>query len=709
MASRYLFNPTFSIHRALARIAGLLAVALLATACGGGGGGGSGPVAEPPDAAPAPPPPPEPAMGRLRPVTGPEELEQSLKQGLLASHLGAGAVPVILTPEAGEDELGASVDFSRTNLQEVGVDEADSVKYDGEILYIHRPPAFGPQPLVGLPEAATLVDQEPQSPEPARIRLLRTAPDTLGAVPVGEITLEETNQSVSGMYLREADRKQLVLVGESRDPLPWQTFEIAYYWIDARSRVEIHDVSDPAAPRRQWLLEWDGAPLGSRRIGQYLYLLSRYSPTLPELVPFPSTEVEAEANRDLLESVELQALLPALTVNGESRPLLEASDCLVPNPEEGGDEALVPQPEATLTVVTAIDLENPGAPVSRCYNGSANGFYLGRESLYITAGYPQGGTELHKFALDGNSVEYRGSGRVPGYLGTGNPAFLMSERDGVLRVVSSLLPGPPEQPPSALGEHRLSLLQEATDAPALALVAQLPNESRPEPIGKPGERVFAVRYLGDRAYVVTFELIDPLYVIDLADPGDPRISGELEIPGFSTLLQPLGEGLLLGVGSEVDPAGPALPGGVKVALFDVSDTSAPIALGTQIIGRRGSYSAALSDHHALTVLSDGDGHRVALPVVRHASERPGEDPAEDPWYYWNWTDTALYLFHVDSAGGLVERGRILAEEASVEQPWPVTDAYRDRSVLHGDTVYYIHGAAVWSSDWNNPDALLGPN
>ena len=69
----------------------------------------------------------------------------------------------------------------------------------------------------------------------------------------------------------------------------------------------------------------------------------------------------------------------------------------------------------------------------------------------------------------------------------------------------------------------------------MGLLSRLPNDARPEPIGKPGEDVYAVRYFGDKAYVVTFERIDPLYVMDLSNPLEPHITGALEIPGFFVL------------------------------------------------------------------------------------------------------------------------------------------------------------------------------
>jgi hypothetical protein len=154
----------------------------------------------------------------------------------------------------------------------------------------------------------------------------------------------------------------------------------------------------------------------------------------------------------------------------------------------------------------------------------------------------------------------------------------------------------------------------------LTTVATLPNSRRPAAIGKPNEQVYAVRFDGDRAYVVTFLRTDPLYVLDLADPTDPKISGELNITGFSDYLLPLANNLLLGVGKDADLTGRVT--GVKVSLYDVTTASAPIEIANRIYGTTGSTSALDGSPHGLNVLTINGVTRIALPVrtvTRNAS------------------------------------------------------------------------------------------
>jgi hypothetical protein len=248
--------------------------------------------------------------------------------------------------------------------------------------------------------------------------------------------------------------------------------------------------------------------------------------------------------------------------------------------------------------------------------------------------------------------------------------------------------------------HRLTILRESADGTRLQEIARLPNARRPQPIGKPDEDIYAARFLGDRAYIVTFQIIDPLYVLDLADPVDPKITGELEIPGFSKLLQTVGDNLLLGVGMEVSEDGPTLTQGVKLALFDVADVTAPVNLAEVVVGKRGSYSPALDNHHALTLI-EVDGHyRAAVPIQRNEELQAQGGEVTDPGYYYGWSDNGLYLFDIDPvAGSLILSDSLIIEKSSAQQPYSLSGLYNSRSVLHDDAVFFIDRGTVWSSLW----------
>ena len=121
-------------------------------------------------------------------------------------------------------------------------------------------------------------------------------------------------------------------------------------------------------------------------------------------------------------------------------------------------------------------------------------------------------------------------------------------------------------------------------------------------LGKPREEVKAVRFMEDKAYVVTFENTDPFYVLNVTDPTDPLVLGELEIPGFSSYLHPIqieGVDMMIGVGRYVDPD-TGSDDGAKISLFDVSDVMNPQENATFI--DKGAYSSAGDDFYSFRYL-----------------------------------------------------------------------------------------------------------
>ena len=159
----------------------------------------------------------------------------------------------------------------------------------------------------------------------------------------------------------------------------------------------------------------------------------------------------------------------------------------------------------------------------------------------------------------------------------------LSEYDGVLRVVSTDAPAWFDSSDST--ESSLTTLRPGDGA--LNQIGRVGN------LGK-GQRVYAVRFVGPTAYVVTFKQVDPLYTVDLTDPTRPRVLGELEIPGYSAYLHPISADLLLGIGQEVNDQG--RPVGTQLSLFDVSDLRHPTRIAHATLGQ--GWSEAESDHHA---------------------------------------------------------------------------------------------------------------
>jgi hypothetical protein len=238
----------------------------------------------------------------------------------------------------------------------------------------------------------------------------------------------------------------------------------------------------------------------------------------------------------------------------------------------------------------------------------------------------------------------------------------MSEHEGFLRVASTDAPIWWDAPPPGEPESRVTVLEQAGGS--LETVGEVTGLGR-------GERIFAVRFLGETGYVVTFRQVDPLYVVDLSDPTAPAVAGELELLGYSAYLHPIGAGLLLGVGQDATPEGQAL--GTQVSVFDVSDPGSP-----RLVDRRGlapGWSEAEWDHHAF--LWWAPTGLAVVPVTASV-----------------WDEATGQVLELGGAVGLHAGPDGLSEIGRVRHP----AGQIRRSLVVGPLLYTISDAGLRSSD-----------
>jgi len=226
----------------------------------------------------------------------------------------------------------------------------------------------------------------------------------------------------------------------------------------------------------------------------------------------------------------------------------------------------------------------------------------------------------------------------------------------------------------------------------------------------PGEQIYSARFMGDRCYLVTFKKVDPLFVIDLKDPYNPRVLGQLKITGYSDYLHPYGENHVLGIGKEAVAAEEgdfAWYQGVKISLFDVSDVANPKEIGKYEIGDRGTDSPVLRDHKAL--LFDESKDLLVIPVlVAEIDEEkyPRGVPPNIPGdYVWQ----GAYVFNISLDEGLGLKGRITHQEDDTElsksgyyffSPYSVK-----RSLYIGDVLYTVSDAKIKMNSLENLDDI----
>ncbi|MBN2895721.1 MAG: beta-propeller domain-containing protein [Campylobacterales bacterium] len=244
---------------------------------------------------------------------------------------------------------------------------------------------------------------------------------------------------------------------------------------------------------------------------------------------------------------------------------------------------------ADITTVSAFDITSGAFDEAVSFLGNPHTYYASTENLYLLSSeYPLYYSfdtyveqlSIYKIAL-GETLEYRAKGSVRG--GVLNQ-FSMSEHEGVLRIATTT--GNSWSPTGT--QNSVFALQEKDE--------ELQNMGVLDGLGKKGEQIYAVRFIGDRGFVVTFRNTDPLYTIDLSDPANPRKVGELEIPGYSTYFHPISQDQLLSIGRDADASGSV--GGLQIQLFDLSDFAHPTLSDKLLIGDRNTYSDAEYDHKA---------------------------------------------------------------------------------------------------------------
>lgn len=593
---------------------------------------------------------------------------------------------------AGSDPSPGLVPRSGTTVQEVGIDEDDLIKTDGERIYT----------------IAASARDDAGTPTPSLVAHRRLADGSIEVSASLALAADANSYQVAqGMLLAESARRIAVL-GENITLWPGDSG----CWVEtasgcagapaprlmpafqpSRVLVQLVEAGADGSLVAGTRFSLAGRLIGSRLVGAALVVVTSHQPVLAAEALLPgATAVEREA---ALDTITAGDVLPTLrTDDGAAAPLVAETDCYV--------QPANASPGIEITTISVFDLSShDAAPRSRCIVGGTEALYLSPASLVlattrynyrseqtgdVVTTYPTGiTTDLHKFALGADLPVYRGSGTVAGHLGwdSARKSYRISEHEGNLRVLSftgvtgwgfgddagRVAPSP----------ATLTVLRERASDRSLEVISQLPNPARPAPLGKPGEQVYGVRFLGDRAYVVTFRQIDPLYVIDLSDPLDPKEAGVLEVPGFSDWLFPIAKGLLFGVGRSADANG-AL-GGVKVALFDVSDPAVPALVAERTFGLLGSSTALGASPHGLNWLQVGSTARLALPM---SVLQDGGD--------WQ---RGLLRIEVDSA----------ARTLAVKPLIPAVSAAggfsmsSERSLQIGAKLYYLSAGQLSAWDW----------
>jgi len=391
---------------------------------------------------------------------------------------------------------------------------------------------------------------------------------------------------------------------------------LPYYW-SAVTTVKVFDVADRSSPILVRKISLDGTYFTSRMIGDYVYVLAN----------------------EPVRILEGEVQLPVI-VEGEHVEEIPASEIYYANSSDR---------YYRFTMILAVNVQNDTVEPSHetFLLGASRGIYMSLNNLYLAIPrYDEKSgivvTEVHRIRIKESSIECEASGQVPGYILN---QFSMDENDGYFRIATTTGYLSRRTGQATSSNHIYVLDMD------LKIVGKLENIA-------PNERIYSARFMGTRCYLVTFKKVDPLFVISLEDPTNPRILGKLKIPGYSDYLHPYGENYLIGIGKETVEAEEgdfAWYQGVKISLFDVSDVENPREIAKYVIGDRGTDSPILRDHKAL--LFDEKRNLLVIPVLVAEIDEEKYPEGVPPNAYGDYVWQGVYVFTINETG-IYLRGRV---------------------------------------------------
>ena len=462
-------------------------------------------------------------------------------------------------------------------------------------------------------------------PDDVNINQLYVDGDTL-------VTVGTRYESAENPEIMTDDAKQSDVVLEKMWWNPGRDFTV----------VSLYDVSDRAHPQEIRTVQTQGYLTDSRLYNGCLYFVSsQWIYSIPE--DMTDDEYILPVFRDSRQGTLNQYVDPAVI----DRP--------------------VHIQQASYTYIGALSLTGDDPFVPTVVLGAGNTLYMSQVSLYFALddysdNTPR--THIYRYAIDEGRPAFTASGQVDG---TPLNQYAMDEYDGVFRIATTDWQN---------GNHVYTL-----DS-ALHVLGSLRNLA-------PGEQIYAVRFMGETGYVVTFKRVDPLFSIDLSDPNNPTLLGALKIPGFSSYLHPYGDHYLIGIGQSIadmyvrDEYGMEhvvgqTDMGIKFSLFDISDPKDVREVSAKTVGFQYSHSEAL--YNPRSILFDLQRNAFAIPAS--LSETPDADGNRD---YFN----GFVVMAVDTAG-FSEKGRLTGADGYT--------SWNARMCYIGNTYYLLSDNTITAYD-----------
>lgn len=553
--------------------------------------------------------------------------------------------------ETSDSYTEATVDYSKTNIQVEGVDEPDIIKTDGTYIY-----------LVAN----------------SKIYIIKAYPAEEATV-LSTISFDK-DIDVSNIFIK--DDKLVIFGASNRYPVADEDAKEASYYCGGISTttIKIYDISNRKKPELFKDIKLDGRYFDGRMINNYVYVIT------------------IEYAWDLFYVLEENETLniPQITIDSDTREI-PPDDIYYVNNSKNVD---------TMTHIISIDLTDGKVNQKSFLLGYSQSMYVSKNNIYITStnydyvdfqplvGVPYRRsvetTVIHKISIQNGEIEYSSRGEVPGRVLN---QFSMDEHNGFFRIATTVGNVWDHEYKSS---NNIYILDET-----LACISEIEGIA-------PGERIYSARFMGNKAYLVTFKKVDPFFTIDLSDPYNPKVLGELKIPGYSDYLHPFDENHIIGIGKDTVEALDELKGrrgidfawyqGIKIALFDVSDFEKPKEIAKIVIGDRGTNSPALYDHKAF--LFNREKELLVIPVSLY--EINEEIKEQNNGYtgniYGKFTFQGAYVYKLN-LNGFEFRGRITHrnQSESIEDHywyWESSNYDIKRTLFIDNTLYTISNNIV---------------
>lgn len=428
-------------------------------------------------------------------------------------------------------------DFSNTTEQVEGVAEADIVKTDGKYIYY----LIGNELVVFKAggENSTLI---------SRVTLKKDKSDTFG-----------------DMFLKG---NRLILL-QPNDYNGYGNFVT----------VIIYDISDPESPKEIAVSKQEGSYNSARMVGEHMYLISN-----------------CHINASTIDKDDPTTFVPVTEINGVYKAV--PADSIYRYEEE--------EYTTQYTVVGAFNYKDGTLSDTASLLGGTDNIYCSQGNIILAnttynnnhgaeGSYSQNNTTVSRLEIKDGLIEYKATGEVEGTL---ENQFFIDEHKGYFRFVTTATIATQKTQKFENTKSEIISYSSETSACLTVLDSELKKTGEIKNLAQ-GERVYSARFMGDIAYFVTFRQTDPLFSADLSDPANPKILGELKIPGFSEYMYPYGDGLLLGFGKDADER-TGRTTYLKLSMFDINDPANVTEQDkTIVVGYY--YSTALENHKAMLV------------------------------------------------------------------------------------------------------------